>query len=404
VPNVYCIWKKGFWFYEKPRMFVLKLLIRNTFRHKLRTLLTVTGVAIAILSFGLLRTVVSAWYAGVNASSATRLISRNAISLVFSLPISYKERIRQLEGVKSVSYANWFGGVYITEKNFFPNFAIEPASYLSMYPEFVLTDQHLGDFLRDRKGCVAGRKLAERYGWKIGDSIALKGTIFPGTWEFTLRGIYRGKEASTDEGQFFLHWNYLNETMRKTMPRRADQTGIFLVEVKNPAQSTQVALAVDNLFKNSLAETLTETEKAFQLTFVSMTEAIVVAIRIVSYVVIIIIMAVAANTMAMTARERIGEYAIFKSMGFGWWHIAGMIFGESLFITLLGCGVGIALTFPVAAAFAAQLGQFFPVFLVERSTLWLDLAFSLVVGLVAGLFPAWRAVRIRIADGLRRIG
>lgn len=174
--------------------------------------------------------------------------------------------------------------------------------------------------------------------------------------------------------------------------------------MKNPSQSTQVALAVDALFKNSLAETLTETEKAFQLTFVSMTEAIVVAIRIVSYVVIVIIMAVAANTMAMTARERIGEYALFKSMGFGWWHISGMIFGESVLVALLGCGIGIGLTYPVAAAFAAQLGQFFPVFLVERSTLWLDLTFSLLVGVVAGVFPAWRAVQIRIVDGLRRIG
>lgn len=385
-------------------MFVIKLLLRNTFRHKLRTYLTIAGIAIAILSFGLLRTVVTAWYAGVNASSATRLISRNAISLVFALPISYKERIRQVEGVKSVSYANWFGGVYISEKNFFPNFAIEPASYLQMYPEFVLPDRQLQDFLMDRKGCVAGRKLAERYHWKLGDNIPLKGTIFPGTWEFTLRGIYRGREASTDEGQFFFHWNYLNETMRKNTPRRADQTGIFLIEVDQPGHAVQVAQAVDALFKNSLAETLTETEKAFQLTFISMTEAIVVAIRIVSYVVIVIIMAVAANTMAMTARERIGEYAIFKTMGFGWQHIAGMIFGESLLIALLGFVCGAALTFPVAAAFGQRLNQFFPVFLVESSTVWLDLAAALLVGSIAGIFPAWRANRIRIADGLRRIG
>lgn len=385
-------------------MFVLKLLFRNAFRHKLRTVLTVAGVAIAILSFGLLQTVVSAWYAGVNASSATRLISRNAISLVFSLPISYKERIRQVEGVKSVASVNWFGGVYITEKNFFPNFAVEPASYLAMYPEFVLSEREKEDFIRDRKGCVAGRKLAGRHGWKMGDTITLKGTIFPGNWEFVLRGIYKGKENSTDEGQFFFHWNYLNETMRKNSPRRADQTGIFLVEVKNPGQSVQVGQAIDSLFKNSLAETLTETEKAFQLTFVSMTEAIVVAIRIVSYLVIVIIMAVAANTMAMTARERIGEYAIFKTMGFGWWQIAGMILGESLFISLSGCAVGIILTFPVAATFAAKLGQFFPVFIVESSTLWFDLLFSLLVAFVAALFPTWRAVRIRIADGLRRVG
>lgn len=385
-------------------MFILKLLTRNVFRHKLRSLLTVVGIAIAILAFGLLSTVVSAWYAGVNASSANRLITRNAISLVFSLPISYKERIRQVEGVQSISWANWFGGVYISEKNFFPNFAVDPTTYFSMYPEFVLPLEQSSAFQRDRKGAVAGRKLAERHGWKIGDMITLKGTIFAGTWEFTLRGIYSGREQTTDEGQFMFHWNYLNETLRKTYPRRADQVGLFLVEVKNPQQSSEVGQRVDALFKNSLAETLTETEKAFQLSFVSMTEAIVVAIRIVSYLVIVIIMAVAANTMAMTARERIGEYAIFKAMGFSGWHIAGMVFGESLLIAGLGCSLGIILTFPVASIFSAKLDQFFPVFLVEGTTLWLDGALSLLVGVVAGIFPTYRASTIRIADGMRRIG
>ena len=241
-------------------MFLLKLLSRNAFRHRLRTLLTILGITVAILAFGLLQTVVSAWYAGVNASSTTRLITRNAVSLVVSLPISYQERIRRVEGVSSVSYANWFGGVYITEKNFFPNFAIEPQSYLALYPEFVLDPAQKRAFISDRKGCVVGRKLAERFGWKIGDSVPLKGTIFPGNWEFVIRGIYTGAEKSTDESQFFFHWAYLNETLKKTLPRRADQTGIYLIGLKNPQSAAEVSLAVDATFKNSLAETLTETE------------------------------------------------------------------------------------------------------------------------------------------------
>ena len=382
----------------------LKILSRNAFRHRLRTLLTILGITIAILAFGLLRTVVSAWYAGVNASSSTRLITRNAVSLVFSLPITYLERIRHLEGVKGVSYANWFGGVYINEKNFFPNFAIEPRTYLELYPEFNLPADQNRAFISDRKGCVAGRKLAERYGWKIGDTITLKGTIFPGNWEFVLRGIYSGLEKSTDEGQFFFHWQYLNESLRRTIPRRADQAGVFIIGLKSPQTAAETSLAVDATFRNSLAETLTETEKAFQLSFVSMTEAIVIAIQIVSFVVIIIIMAVVANTMAMTARERIGEYAIFKAMGFRGHHIAGMIFGESLFITLAGGTLGILLTFPVAHKFGELMDQFFPVFQVERSTIYMDVIFSLLVGVIAAIFPTWRAVRIRIADGLRRIG
>lgn len=385
-------------------MHYLKILSRNAFRHRLRTLLTVLGITIAILAFGLLRTVVSAWYAGVNASSATRLITRNAVSLIFSLPISYLERVRHVEGVKGVTYANWFGGVYITEKNFFPNFAVEPRTYLELYPEFGLPMDQKRAFIADRKGCVAGRKLAERYGWKIGDTITLKGTIFPGNWEFVLRGIYSGTEKSTDEGQFFFHWEYLNETLRKTVPRRADMVGILIIGLKSPQTAAETSLAVDATFRNSLAETLTETEKAFQLSFVSMTEAIVIAIQLVSFVVIIIIMAVVANTMAMTARERIGEYAIFKTMGFRGHHIAGMIFGESLFISLTGGCLGILLTFPVAQKFGELMDQFFPVFQVAPSTIYLDIIFSLLVGVIAAIFPTWRAVRIKIADGLRRIG
>lgn len=385
-------------------MFLLKLLSRNAFRHRLRTLLTIMGITVAILAFGLLQTVVSAWYAGVNASSSARLVSRNAVSLIFSLPLAYQERIRRIEGVSSVSYANWFGGVYVTEKNFFPNFAIEPKSYLALYPEFVLVPEEKRAFLLDRKGCVIGKKLAERFGWKIGDSIPLKGTIYPGNWEFVVRGIYTGSEKTTDESQFFFHWAYLNESLKKTVPRRADQIGVYIIGLKSPQTAAEVSLAVDSAFKNSLAETLTETEKAFQLSFVSMTEAIVVVIRIVSFVVIIIIMVVVANTMAMTARERIGEYAIFKAMGFEAHHIAGMVFGESLFITTTGGCIGILLTFPVAQKFGEVMGNFFPVFQVDRATLYMDLVFCLIVGGVAGIFPTWRAARIKIADGLRRVG
>lgn len=184
-------------------MHIIKLVFKNTFRHKLRTSLTILGIVIVILAFGLLRTVVSAWYAGVEASSASRLVTRNSISLVFSLPISYRDKIRQINGVKLVSYGNWFGGNYIDEKNFFANFAVEPASYLELYPEYILPSNQKAAFLHDRKAAIAGQKLATKYGWSIGDTITLKGTIFFGNWEFVLRGIYRGKDKSTDETQFF---------------------------------------------------------------------------------------------------------------------------------------------------------------------------------------------------------
>lgn len=204
--------------------------------------------------------------------------------------------------------------------------------------------------------------------------------------------------------QFFFHWAYLNESIKKTAPYRADRVGWFLVGVKSPDVAADVAVAIDKMFKNSLAETITETEKAFQLTFISMTEAIVVVIQLVSFIVIIIIMAVMANTMAMTVRERTGEYAIMKTLGFGGWHIAGLICGESLVIAGLGCALGIALTFPAAKTFGDSLSQYFPIFIVSRSTVYMDVAAGLIVATVAAVFPVWRAIALRIADGLRRIG
>jgi len=385
-------------------MIILKILIRNAFRNKLRSALTILGISVAILAFGLLRTVISAWYAGVEAASVSRLVTRNAISIIFPLPLSYKEKIRQIEGVKNVSYGNWFGGVYIDEKNFFPNFCVEPKTYLEIYPEFIVSPQDKKMFLADRKGFIAGRKLAAKHKWKIGDTIVLKGTIYPGNWDFVFRGIYRGKDKTIDETQFFFHWDYLNETMKRTSPGRADQVGFYMIMVTRPDVSTDVAVAVDKTFQNSLAETLTETEKAFNQGFIAMSEAIVVAIQMVSFVVIIIIMAVVANTMAMTTRERIGDYAILKTLGFGGKEITFLIFGESLVITLVGCLIGMTLTFPAAKAFGHTLVTFFPVFNVSAETLYLDMTASVLIACMAAIIPTRHAINIRIADGLRRIG
>jgi putative ABC transport system permease protein len=205
-------------------MYVVFLVIKNALRHKLRTSLTIVGIVVAITAFGLLRTIVEAWYAGAEATSSARLVTRNAISLVFPMPITYAQKIRQVRGVAAVSWANWFGGVYITERNFFPQFAIDAATYLDMYPEFVLKPEEKKAFLVDRKGAVVGRKLADQYGWKIGDQIPIRGTIFPGTWTFTLRAIYDGADAKIDETQFFFHWQYLNESVKARFPGGATKS------------------------------------------------------------------------------------------------------------------------------------------------------------------------------------
>ncbi|MEO8992024.1 MAG: FtsX-like permease family protein [Nitrosospira sp.] len=385
-------------------MHFLKLISRNSLRHKLRTGLTVLGLVVAILAFGLLRTVVDAWYAGAENASSTRLVTRSSISLVFPLPINYQERIRKIPGVSAISHANWFGGVYITEKNFFPQFAVDEKTYFDLYPEYLIPPSEMKAFRTDRKGCVIGRKLAETYGFKVGDTIPLRGTIYPGAWAFTVRAIYDGAEAGTDTSQLFFHWSYLNETLRKAVARRSDYVGVYVIQISDADRAAEISTEIDALFGNSLAETLTETEKAFQLGFVAMTEAIVVAIRIVSFVVIFIILAVMANTMAMTARERISEYATLKALGFGPRFLAGLIYGESLSIALAGAVIGILLTFPVAHAFSKQVGTLFPVFGVSLETVFMQVSAAIAVGFIAAVMPALRASQVSIVEGLRHIG
>ena len=385
-------------------MIILKILFRNAFRHKLRTALTVLGVAIAILAFELLRTVISTWYLSIEASSAYRLVTRNAVSMTFSLPLSYKDKMKQIRGVTIVSYGNWFGGVYKDPKNFFANFAVEPRTFLDLYPELVLDETSRAAFIRDRKGFIAGKKLVTKYGWKLGDTVTLMGTIYTGNWDFVLRGIYTGRDRYTDETQFFFHWDYLNEAVKKFMPNRADRVGYYMIGIGSPDMAAQVAADIDEMFRNSLAETLTETEKAFQQGFLAMSQAIIVIIQLVSVIIIAVIMVVVANTMAMTTRERTGEYAVLKTLGFGGRHIAGLILGEAIVITLMGCALGSILLFPAARIFAKTLETYFPVFHIEPATLGLGIAAGFAVAVVSAVQPVWSAIHIRIADGLRRIG
>jgi putative ABC transport system permease protein len=385
--------------------YYLKLIFKNIFRHRLRSLLTIVGLVVAILAFGLLQTVVNAWYAGADMASATRLVTRNATSLVFSMPAYYRDRVRAVDGVNKVVISNWFGGIYKDQSfgNFFAQFAVDGPMF-EIYPEFIVRPEELVAWNADRRGAMVGRLLADKFGWKVGDTIPLKGAIYGGDWEFTVRGIYEPKDETTVTRQMYFHWEYLNEVMKKKFPKRAEFAGIFLVQIADGSRAAEISQAIDREFKNSLAETLTETEKAFQLGFVAQTEAIITAVRIVSFVVIVIIFAVVANTMAMTARERLAEYATLKALGFGPEFIAALIIGESVMITALGGGIGIALTFPVAAGFKSAMGTMFPVFHVTPETVWMQVTAAAAVGLAAGLLPAVRAARVKIVDGLRYVG
>lgn len=381
-----------------------KLLFRNAFRHRLRTLLTIFGVAVAVLAFGLLRTVVEAWHAGVSAASANRLVIRNAISLTFFLPIAYMEKIRAVDGVRAVAHMTWFGGVYIDRKNFFANFAVDGRPFLDLYPEFVLAEDQKDAFGKDRRGCVVGRGLARRFGWKVGDSITLQGTIFRGDWPMTVRGIYTGRDRNVDENQLFFHWDYLNERLKAAAQRRANHAGIFIIEIADPASAAAIAGSIDAAFKNSLAETLTETERAFQMGFVSMSEAILMAIRLVSFLIIGIIMAVAANTMVTSVRERLHEFAVFKTLGFGAVRLGGLILGEAAVICAAGGALGIAGTFPALRILARYVSNVFPVLDITGATLGYDVLAVAAVALVSAAFPIRRVATVPIVEALGRAG
>ncbi len=382
---------------------MVKLAWRNTWRHPGRAGLTVLGMAVAVLAFCLLRTVVAAWYAGVTAASPTRLVTRNQVSLVYRLPLAYCTRIEAVPGVTQVTYGCWVGGTYISEKNFFPQVAVHLPSYLEIYPEYVIPPDQKRLLFQDRRGCVVGRSLAQRFGWRLGDAITIRGTVYPGDYALIIRAIYTGLYPTTDEGRLYFHWEYLNETVKKTLPDRANQVGWYITQVANPDLAGPVATEIDALFQNSLAETLTESEAAFRMGIISMTEAILMAIQVVSWVVIGVILVVLTNTMAMNARERRGEYAVLKTMGFGPGHLAGLILAESMFLALAGGLLGLMMTFPAVQAFRKALGHYFRIFPLTNQTLALGLAAALAVGVLAALVPAWQASRVAIAEALGKV-
>jgi putative ABC transport system permease protein len=386
-------------------MRVLKLIFKNLLRHKLRSFLTIIGIAIAVIAFGLLRTVVTAWNAGVEASAANRLITRHSVSFIFPLPLSYRDRIAQVQGIDQVTYANWFGGVYIDKKQFFARLAVDANTFFEVYPELLISKDQLDAFKHDRSGCIIGDQLATRFNLKVGDVMPIEGDIYPGKWDFTIRGIYKPRDKTTDPSNMLFQWQYLEERLRQETPERAGYVGWYITQIHTPGEAPRISSQVDALFKNSSAETKTETERAFQQSFMATVSAVLTAMNVMSFVIIGIIMLVLGNTMIMAARERIREYAVLKTLGFSRKHIVGLIAGESLSIAFIGGVIGILLTFPMAEGFANALPKgWFPIFNVEPITLILACSAAILVGVLAAIFPIHRATNTTIVDGLRQIG
>ncbi|MDA2925540.1 FtsX-like permease family protein [Acidobacteria bacterium AH-259-L09] len=377
----------------------LRLLLKNVFRNRRRTFLTVTSIAVSLFLVATLRTVLTELQNPPETpESALRLITRHRVSLANILPIAYRDKIAKVEGVQAVIGSMWFGGVYKDPSNFFAQFAVNTDQFFEVNADIIIAEEHKQAFLEDRTGAIAGNNLADRFGWKIGDKIHLKGALFRFDPELTLRGIYEG---GSDEGNtLFFHWDYFNEGMNN-----AAFTGTYSIKARSAEDVPRIADQVDALFQNSTAPTKTETEKAFLLGFVEMMGNVQFFITSICAVVIFAIILVAANTMAMSIRERVREIGVLKALGFRKLQILSLLLGESICLALGGALIGSwsARILYSGVSMAKVTGGMIQRFYVTPGTLLLCAAIGLLVGILSAGIPAWRASQRSVVDALRRV-
>jgi putative ABC transport system permease protein len=381
----------------------LPLLWRNLLRRKIRTTFTFLSIVVAFFLFGLLMAIRNGFDVGIEIAGQNRLLTIHKMSIIQLLPVRYLATIQATPGVRFATHLSWFGGIYQDPKNFFAQMAVDPEGLLRVYPEFVVDDAERRRWVATRTGALAGRKLAERFGWRVGDRIPIRPTFWrprdgkPETFEFELVGIYRGATADVDETQFFFHHAYL-------MERTGDpgMVGWYAVEVEDPARADQVAQAIDRQFANSSAETKTSTEKAFMQSFahqVGDTGAIMTGIAAVVFFVILLI---AGNTMAQSVRERTGELGVLKTVGFTDLAVMALVLGEAVLLAGLAGVLGLALVTLAVPGFARMVEAFLPVFYVPPRALVLGVGLAALLGLASGGLPAFVAQRLSIVDALRR--
>ena len=375
------------------------LIFANLFRKKIRTTLTLGSFAVALFLFGLLAVVRGAFNQGLEVAGANRLVVVNKVSIIQPLPISYMDKIARIPGVTLVTHANWFGGVYQDERNFFPQFAIQDETYRQMFSEFIVPEDQWNAFVGDREGAIVGEDLVKRFHWKVGDRIPIKGTIFPGTWEFNIRGIYKGSRPQDDTTQFWFRYKYLEE---RENPYWKGLIGWYTVRIDNPDNATRVAGAIDDTFANSPWETKTETEKAFAAGFVKQAGNIEFLLLSIGSVVFFTLLLVTGNTMAIAVRERMRELAVLKAVGFSDAFVLALVLSESLFLAAFGGGLGLLLC-KLFTLRGDPTGGLLPYFYFALPAVTLGLLAALAVGLAAGILPAWSAMRLRVVDALRRV-
>lgn len=371
-------------------------------RKKLRTSLTLLSITVAFVLFGYLAAIRQAFDAGVEVAGADRLVVRHKVSIIQLLPQSYEAKIERIDGVANAAHATWFGGIYREPKNFFAQMPVVPEDFLDMFPEYILNDKQKAAWLATRDGAIAGRRLAQRFGWKIGDRIPINATIWTKkdggrTWDFELVGIYDGRDKGTDTSQFFFRYDYFDETRA----RGQGQVGWYTVRVLDPDDAAAVASAIDNEFANSPVETKTEAEGAFVQGFANQVGNIAFIIISIMAAVFFTLLLVTGNTMAYAVRERVGELAVLKAIGFTDRGVLALVLGESLFLVLVGGTLGLAVAWLLVAMGDPTNGSF-PVFYLPVPELLFGLALIAAMAFLAGILPALQAHRLQIADALRR--
>ncbi len=380
----------------------LPIVWRNLLRRKIRTIFTVLSIFVAFVLFGFLMAIRAAFSMGVDLAGVDRLMVLNKTTIIQPLPFSYMEQIRRIDGVTDITHANWFGGYYQDTKNQFANMAVEAESWLRMYPEFIIPEEQKKKFLSDREGAIVGIDTAKRFGWKLGDRVPLQATIFRGVrpaWELNIDGIYDAEVKGTDKTNLFFHWSLLNETIRNSF--FGNQVGWYVIRIADPARSPEIARKIDAMFANSSAETKTDTEKAFVAGFAKQIGNISLITQLIATAAILLILLVTANTMAQSIRERTNELAVLKTLGFSDGRVLALVLLESCAIAVLGGATGLAVAWVLILG-GDPTGGFLPLFFFPVRDVIFGALLVLVLGLVAGAFPALQASRLRIVDALRR--
>lgn len=377
----------------------LGLIRANLFRKKIRFILTIGSFAVALFLFGILAVVRVAFSGGVDIAGADRLVVINRTSIIQPLPLAYADKIKRIPGVKEITYANWFGGVYQDERNFFPQFAIDVDNQRKVYPEFDIPEEQWQNFVKDRQGAIAGAATAKKFHWKVGDRIPIKGTFLGGVWEFNLDGIYHGTRQADDETQFWFQWKRLEEQVPE---RLKGQVGWYTVKLDHSDDSLRISKAIDTEFSNSPFETHTDTEKAFAAGWVKQFGNIQLLIMSIGGVVFFTLLLVTGNTMAIAVRERTGELAVLKAVGYSDRFVLLFVLFESLLIALIGgaLGLGLAKLFTLGGDPTHGL---LPFFFLPGEAVLAGLAVTLAVGAASGIVPAIGAMRLRVVDALRRV-